>query len=187
MASRWVNDPPIKELTADEFDAELKKFSTNLDSWSKPRSNLGDNILAKVDAQVDFANSTVPMLQFRRNIKGIKFYTYRVTGAPVALAICKSEANPYELDTLLGSAAASHAGNIMLEYVVNLAKAATGKPIVRLTSRDAASTSFYAGFGFKAVPKTDSDMELDASQDSGWVDVSGTWRIKAFQNLQYAG
>lgn len=187
MASRWVNQAPIVELTANNFVTELTAFRDNLLSWSTPRANLPANILANVDAQVGFANATLAALVYKRNIGGIKFYTYRVLGAPAALAICKSNANPYELDTLLGSAAASHAGNIMLEHVVNLADAKTGNPVVRLTSLNVASTAFYTGFGFTAVPHTASDMELDASTNAGWSSVGGRWRIRAFENLQYAG
>lgn len=186
MPMRWINEPPVSEVSAEEFEEYAKAYIRDLESWKAPKVGKKDKELQHFNDDIDYRIDEANVYKARG--KDIRWAVYKLATGPAALMRMRVTKDSVKIEDLTSHVGGTGGGVIMIEWAVNYSETKEKKG-GRLTLFDAAKTSSNAGtsyyakvFGFESVDGQ--LMSLDPNEKPEfWERLGGRWKLKKYTQL----
>jgi len=170
---KWVTPAPVRSVGDDQFEILASKFIENLEqNWMLKK--------AKENTEAATWNDRVQSSITEANVyktKGDK-HVYFVDGKAAALMVTSEELNAIKIKDLSAHPGAAGAGEIMIEYAVNLSDNGGKQGRVSLFAAGK-SAGFYEKLGFSTHDSF--NFHLDPGESELWCKLSdGLWHLKKY-------
>jgi len=199
-------EPPVRVLTPRQYVQLLPAMRRNLSGWMveddagwNRRLRSIDYLMSRSvgDAASDFDDPfaerySPPRFAASQFSRQDTILAYMLEGAPVGIAIIAALPTVVEIDTLYTHVGQSHAGSVLLEYIVNHC---CGSPPCQLRVYSMpAAYQFWRNCGFEiawsprasasATPRHGS-MTLRVQASPRWTQIGGKWRLAAYSHWNH--
>jgi hypothetical protein len=190
LSSDWVNEPPIRKLEKSEIGPCGDWLTKAIKDWmstGKPAKD-GEADQERWNQRIEGGVERAEVIAAYGYYDGCDVYAYFYSGKPVGMMTIELEKSKefglIYIGDLAGHPGARNAGDLLIEYAVNLSQAQGTKGQVRLTALEG-SYEFYASVGFKPMNGKWSPGAVGALLEPGspqWSFLGERWKLTGLWN-----